>query len=156
MAKEEHLDMKTLSVVAFAGTFAVMSVSAVKSSENILIAQSTSPCVDSTDANMRIYLDGYRYMVSKTDSFSVRARANLSLPYLSASQVMAVADTVACRAASIAYDAEMGMAQPDLPVMVLKLETKRLVVKFDETSDGPAPNILFNADFTQVIERILY
>jgi hypothetical protein len=148
--------MKTPSVLAFTGTCAVMIVLAVKSSENILMAQSPSVCVDSTDVHMRNYLDGYRYMVSKTDSVSVRARANLSLPYLSASQVMAVADTVACRAASIAYDAEMATPQPDLPVMVLKLDTKRLVVKFDETSDGPAPNILFNADFTQVIERILY
>jgi hypothetical protein len=38
---------------------------------------------------------------------------------------------------------------------VLQLATKRIVIK-DIDWEGPALNILFNQDFTQVLERIWY
>jgi hypothetical protein len=58
-------------------------------------------------------------------------------------------------ASHVAYDNALGISKPTVPVMVLQLVTKRIVIK-DIDWEGPALNILFNQDFTQVLERIWY
>jgi hypothetical protein len=54
-----------------------------------------------------------------------------------------VTDTVACRAASVAYDAQLMDKHPTEPVVLLELGTKRLVVKKADDG-GRFLNMLFD------------
>jgi hypothetical protein len=145
--------MKRGQIVSFSFTLVLVSAVGLRSPSRTAYAQSFNPCVDSTDLRIRSYRDWYNLQTSDADTAIVRERTQLMLPTLSANQVSIVADTTACRAASIAYDAELGLSQPNVPAMVLQLGTKRIVIK----ADGPTPyipvNILFNQDFTQVINK---
>ena|SRR5687767_9474665 len=147
--------MNNIARLFGAGVIAVFGIIQGADSPPALYAQGTSACADST-SDLKMYRDGYADMVSNPDTAAARQRTNLGLPTLNANQVIIVADTAACRAASIAYDNELGVATPTVPVMVLELATKRVVVKDSGKEVGPNLNILFNHDFTQVITRIWY
>jgi hypothetical protein len=147
---------KSGQIVGFSFALVLVVAVGLRNPSGTANAQSVNPCVDSTDQRIRNYRDGYNILASDADTAIARRRSDLMLPTLSANQVLIVADTTACRAASIAYDAELGRSKPDVPAMVLQLATKRIVIKDDGTNPDIPVNILFNQDFTQVINKIWY
>jgi hypothetical protein len=139
----------------FGAIVIVLGLLGASDSNASVIVQAPGLCVDATSPDLIMYRDAYADMVSDPDTAAARQRTNFGLPLLDSTQVVIVADSVACQAASIAYDNALGISKPTVPVMVLQLVTKRIVIK-DIDWEGPALNILFNQDFTQVLERIWY
>ena|SRR5687767_10371802 len=113
-------------------------------------AQANGPCMDSTSSTSRNYKSNYEALASLTDPASVARRTRTGIPTLTPSQVRLVADTAVCRAASIAFDAELQTPHPYGPAIVLELGTKRLVVK-DLGNATRGLNMLFNAGFTTLL-----
>jgi hypothetical protein len=114
------------------------------------MAQANGPCKDSTSSASRNYKGNYEALVSLTDPASVERRNRTGIPTLTPSQVRLVADTTICRAASVAYDAQLLTQRPSEPVIVLELGTKRLVVK-DLGNGARGLNMMFNTGFTALL-----
>src|SRR5688572_4048615 len=145
--------MNNIARLFGAGVIAVFGIIQGADSPPALYAQGTSACADST-SDMKMYRDGYADMVSNPDTAAARQRTNLGLPTLKANQVVIVADSAVCRAASVAYDNHLGVSRPTVPVIVLQLASKRVVIKDsgrEINNTGGSINILFNQDFTKVI-----
>lgn len=113
-------------------------------------AQGNGACRDSTSTASRNYNSNYEALASLTDPASVALRKETGIPTLTPSQVRLVADTTVCRAASIAYDAQLQIPHPSTPVIVLELGTKRLVVK-DLGNGARGLNMMFNTGFTALL-----
>lgn len=116
----------------------------------VVDAQENGPCMDSTSAASRNYKSNYEALVSMTDPASVARRNRTGIPTLAPSQVRLIADTTSCRAASVAYDAQLQTPHPSEPVIVLELGMTRLVVK-DLGNGSRALNMLFNVGFTALV-----
>lgn len=113
-------------------------------------SQVNGPCVDTASSSSRNYKSNYEALVALTDSASVARRNRTGIPTLAPSQVRLIADTTVCRAASVAFDAELQTQRPSEPVIVLELGTKRLVVK--ELGNGArALNMMFDTGFTTLL-----
>lgn len=113
-------------------------------------AQGNGPCMDSTSSASRNYKSNYEALASLTDPASVARRIRTGIPTLTPSQVLLVADTTVCRAASAAYDAQLQTPHPSEPVIVLELGTKRLVVK-DLGNGARGLSMMFNIGFTTLL-----
>jgi hypothetical protein len=92
-------------------------------------AQGTGVCTDSTNHRAWGYMHMYAGIVSSTVPAVIANRTAEGLPTLSYAQVKLVTDTVACRRASIAYDAQLETKRPNAQVIVIDLGTKRVVIK---------------------------
>ena len=148
--------MKNNLPIFAVGAFAtVLALFVTSDSKAAVAVQGPGLCVSATDPDLLMYRDGYAEMVSNPDTAAARQRTNFGIPTLDSTQVLIVADSAACQAASLAYDNALGESNPTTPVMVFQLATKRLVIK-DIGWKGPALNILFNQDFTQALSRIWY
>jgi len=116
-------------------------------------AQGLGLCTDSTNQQGWFYKHKYAAYVSSALPKIVADRNATGLPTLSYSQVQLVTDTATCRAASNAFDAQLTTKRPTVPVIVLALGTKRVVIK-DTGSHGPWMNMLFNQDFSVLLDII--
>lgn len=153
VAEEENMRSRIngtygVSVAVFAAAVIGVASSPVRTS-----AQTNGACMDSTSSASQFYRNSYEGVASRTDAASVAFRTSSGIPTLSPSQVRLVADTTVCRAASIAYDAQLQVPHPSEPVIVIELGTKRLVTKNFGTG-GRWLNMLFNEDFTVLLKTL--
>lgn len=134
-----------LAIFAFAGAFLYFAEP---------VAAQSGICTDTASTKSRGYKNVYASLVSKTDTASARRRSQLQLPLLQANQVRLVADTIACRAASNAFDTVRGVSLPTTSVIVLELGSSHRIVVKDLGFNHYWLNFLFNSDFSQLIKRI--
>jgi hypothetical protein len=120
-----------------------------------LLAAQSAACVSDTTEDAKIYRDGYRSMVSRTDSMSVAQRTALALPTLSPSAVTIVTDSATCATASAAYDNAVGVAASTEAPIVLKLGTQWVVIK-QLDFPGVSPNVVFNQTFAVAQSKIWF
>jgi hypothetical protein len=132
-----------------------LAIPMLMGSVTVADGQSSAPCFDSTTTRVQNYKSGYANMVSNPDTAFSRQRTNLGLPLLAANQVRIVGDTATCRVASSAYDSALGRSPSTVPVVVLELGTRRVVVK-DIGMRGAWMNLLFNQDFSTLLQKIWY
>lgn len=117
------------------------------------MAQGLGVCTDSTNQRGWFYKHKYAAYVSSTIPKIVADRNAAGLPALSYSQVQLVTDSATCRSASSAFDAQLTTKRPTVPVIVLALGTRRVVIK-DTGSHGPWMNMIFNQDFSVLLDII--
>lgn len=153
VAEEENMRSRNNEIYGISVGVLAAAVIAVVSSPVRTNAQTNGACMDSTSAASRFYRNSYGGVASRTDAASAAFRNSSGIPNLSPSQVRLVADTTVCRAASIAYDAQLQVPHPSAPVIVLELGTKRLLIK-DIGTGGRWLNMLFNQDFTVLLKTL--
>lgn len=118
----------------------------------IAAAQASGACVDTTTVAAQFYKGTFGEFVSSPRSELVQQRSSTGMPNVAASAVKFVADTTVCRAASIAYDAQLDKKRPTVPVLVLELgPTHRIVIKDTGMGIGPWLIMLFDQAFSTLI-----
>lgn len=142
------LQVRSVKIAMFACVSAVMCVAEP-------MAAQSGMCRDTASTKSRSYKGIYASLVSKTDTASARRRSQLNLPLLQVTQVRLVADTTVCRTASDAFDTVRGVSLPTTSVIVLELGSSHRIVVKETGIPHYWQNFLFNADFSQLLKRIL-